>query len=162
MILFLTEDEIASTTIVGSNVEVDKYVYLVGLVQETVVEPLLGTLLYDKIVFDLENDTLTGDYLYLYKEFVKPITVYSAVAEYIEVSNYSVDNKGLMSLNSQNAVISTVKDREFLAGKYRGYAQSKILRFQKWVFQNQIIEYQENQDDVNPIENNNSFPFLFD
>lgn len=162
MILFLTKEEIATTTIVGANVEIDKYVNLIKIVQENILEPLLGTLLFDKIVFDLENDTLTGDYLYLFTEFIKPITVYNSVAEYIEVSNYSLDNKGLMSPNSQNAVTGTVKDREFLAGKYRGYAQSKVLRFQKWVFQNDIIEYQNHQDEVNPTDSNNSFPLIFD
>jgi len=72
--LFVTPEEMASTTVLGGNVDVDKYIPCVASVQLTIIEPLLGTLLYDKISTDAENDDLAGLYLTLYDDFVVTIS----------------------------------------------------------------------------------------
>jgi len=62
-LLFITPDELAKTTILGGNVDRDKYTFSILNVQKTVIERLLGTELYDKIINDIENQTLTGLFL---------------------------------------------------------------------------------------------------
>ncbi len=86
--LFITPEELIQGTIIGGNVDVDKYITSVANAQIQVIEPLLGTELYDKIKLDAQNDTLTGLYETLYNDFVKPITKAEATAEYIEISSY--------------------------------------------------------------------------
>ena len=78
-LLFTSPSELAETTILGANVDIDKYTFTILSVQLSVIEPLLGTLLYDKIVTDLTADTLAGSYLTLYTNFVKPITKNEAI-----------------------------------------------------------------------------------
>jgi len=147
--LFVTPEEMASTTVLGGNVDVDKYIPCVASVQLTIIEPLLGTLLYDKISTDAENDDLTGLYLTLYDDFVKPITKNMAVAEYIEIGSYMVTNGGIFKHTGDNIEVVDKQEVQFLAGKYRAIAQAMIIRFNKWICKNTITEYKVCQDEVN-------------
>lgn len=147
--LFITPEELIQGTIIGGNVDVDKYITSVANAQIQVIEPLLGTELYDKIKLDAQNDTLTGLYETLYNDFVKPITKAEATAEYIEISSYILDNGGLYKHQSDNAEIVDKEETQFLAGKYHALAQMFVQRFEKWICNNDIDEYKTTQDEVN-------------
>lgn len=147
--LFITPEELIQGTIIGGNVDVDKYITSVANAQIQVIEPLLGTELYDKIKSDAQNDTLTGLYETLYNDFVKPITKAEATAEYIEISSYILDNGGLYKHQSDNAEIVDKDETQFLAGKYHSLAQMFVQRFEKWICKNDIDEYKTIQDEVN-------------
>lgn len=147
--LFITPDEIISTTIMGGNVDPDRYVMNIAFVQVTVIEPMLGTELYDKIIEDFENDELEGDYLTLFNNFVKPITKNQAVGEYIEVSSFLVENGGTFKHSADNREQPTRKEIDLLAGKYKGMAEMYVSRFEKWICNNSISEYKHYQDEVN-------------
>ncbi len=147
--LFITPEELIQGTIIGGNVDVDKYITSVANAQIQVIEPLLGTELYDKIKLDAQNDTLTGLYETLYNDFVKPITKAEATAEYIEISSYILDNGGLYKHQSDNAEIVDKEETQFLAGKYHALAQMFVQRFEKWICKNHIEEYKTTQDEVN-------------
>jgi hypothetical protein len=120
-------------------------------VQLTVIEPLIGTLLFEKIVKDFEDDTLDGNYKILFDKFITPILKYEAVAEYIEVGNYLVENGGTYTHVADNRQVTTKDETQFLAGKYHLLAQNFINRFNKWICsgQNAIPEYKQWQNEVN-------------
>ena len=147
--LFITPQEITATTILGGNVDPDKYIINIAFAQLSVIEPLLGTELYDKITAEFEADTLAGDYLTLFTDFVQPITKHEALAEYIEVSNFMVDNGGTFKHIADNRENTTKDDTQFLAGKYHNLAQMYIKRFNKWICKNTLTEYKRYQDEVN-------------
>lgn len=147
--LFVTPEEMTATTVLGGNVDVDKYIPCVASVQLTIIEPLLGTLLYDKIATDAEAETLAGLYLELYDKFVKPITKNMAVAEYIEIGSYMVSNGGIYKHTGDNIEVVDKQEVQFLAGKYRSIAQAMVIRFNKWICKNHITEYKTYQDEVN-------------
>lgn len=148
-ILFITPDEMAATTILGGNVDPDRYVTNIAFVQITVIEPLLGTELYDKISADFEANTLTGIYLTLFNEYVKFITKHEALAEYVEISNLLVENGGTFKHVAENREAADSSETKFLAGKYHSMAQMYIIRFEKFICKNPIVEYKRSQDDVN-------------
>ena len=151
-ILFITPEELIQGTIIGGNVDADKYITSVANAQVMVIEPLLGSELYDKIKNDVQNNTLTGLYLTLYNEFVKPITKAEATAEYIEISSYILDNGGLYKHQTDSAEIVDKDEAQFLSGKYHSMAQMFIQRFEKWICKNNIAEYKTSQDEVNAQE----------
>jgi len=151
--LFITPQEITSTTVMGGNVDPQKYTFCIANTQVTVIEPLLGTELYDKIKTEAEANTLTGLYLELYDEFVKPITKNKAVGEYIEIASYMVANGGLFKHTGDNIEVVSKEEAQFLAGKYNNYAQMFIGRFNKWICANHLPEYKTYQDEVNASRN---------
>ena len=147
--LFIQPSEIASTTIMGGNVDVDKYIFCVADTQISVIEPLLGTELYDVIVAGATADNLAGLYATLYTEFVKPITKHESTAKYIEISSYTLNNGGLYKHTADNAEVVDKEEAQFLAGKYSSMAQMYVQRFDKWICKNNIPEFKRSQDEVN-------------
>jgi hypothetical protein len=151
--LFQTPQEITATTIMGGNVDPDKYLFNIANVQLTIIEPLLGTLLYDKIYTEAEADTLSGDYLTLYNDYVKPIVKNSAVADYLTIASYMVANGGIFKHTGENIEVVDKQEAQFLAQKYNGLAQMFIQRFNKWICKNPLPEYKCYQDEVNANRN---------
>lgn len=148
-LLFIKPSELAETTILGGNVDVDKYTFSILNVQRTVIEPLLGTILYDKIVSDITKNTLTGLYEVLYNDYIKPITKYQSAAEYIEVSSYMLTNGGLFKHQADNSEVVSKDEAQFLAGKYHSLSQMYVQRLEKWFCKNHIKEYKCYQEEVN-------------
>lgn len=151
--LFIQPSELTETTILGGNVDPDKYMFCVAYVQLNVIEPLLGTELYDKILSEAEADTLAGDYLTLYNEYVKPITKHQALAEYLEIASYDVSNGGVFKHQPESSEIVDTKEVYALSNKWHSMAQLFIGRFYKWICKNPLTEYKLSQDDVNASKN---------
>ena len=147
--LFIQPSEMTNTTILGGNVDIDKYLFSIANVQLTVIEPLLGTELYDYILDGAENNTLAGDYLTLYNNFVKPITKHQALAEYIEISSFMISNGGAFKHAPEGAEIMDKDEIMLLSQKYSALADMYSIRFQKWICLNTIPEYKTYQDEVN-------------
>jgi hypothetical protein len=147
--LFITPQEMASTTILGGNVDIDKFLFCIANVQLTTIEPLLGSELYDKILTDAENEDLTGDYLTIYNDYVKPITKNESIAQYIEIASYMLTNGGLFKHTGDNIEVVDKQEAQFLAQKYSALAQMYVQRFNKWICKNVVTEYKTYQDGVN-------------
>lgn len=139
--LLIKPEEITQFTPLGGNVDIDKYLPVVFDVQITVIEPLLGTVLYEKIKTDFENDALTGLYLTLYTNYLKPILRHQCFSEYVEIGSYIVSNSGIFKHNPQNAEVVTKDEVQYLAQTQRTKAQMYIDRAEKWLCKNQIPEY---------------------
>ena len=122
-LLFISPQELASTTILGGNVDIDKYQFTIEQTQIMTIEPLLGSELFDKIIALVTAGTITdaGNELYntLYTEFVKPITKYQSMAEYIEISSYTLDNAGLIKNAPDSAEIVDKDEALYLSNKSR-------------------------------------------
>ena len=153
--LFISPQVIQQTTILGGNVDVDKFQFCIESVQITVIEPLLGTELYDKIVTDYTADTLAGDYLTLFNEYVQPITKFESTAQYINIAQYSVNNGGIFKHSPEDSEVADRDEVQTLAQVYHDNAQMYVQRFDKWICKNStsIPEYKIAQDEVNAQKN---------
>ena len=144
--LFITPTQIAQTTIMGGNVDVDKFNFCIDNVQVNVIEPMLGTTLYDKMLTDFP--TYSGLYSTLYTDFIQPIVKYQATAEYLEVASYILGNGGLFKHAPDNQEVVDKDEAQFLAQKYSAMAQKYVLKFEKWICENKITEYDTCSDYV--------------
>jgi len=148
-LLFITPTELAQTTIIGGTVDFDKYQMNIENVMITVIEPLLGTELYDKIVADILANTLTGLYQTLFDDYVKPITKNQACAEYITVSGFMITNGGAFKHTSEDSELMDKDEKALVSTIYSSKADTYIQRFEKWICKNPLTEYKTSQDDVN-------------
>ncbi len=150
-VLFISPAEMTATTILGGNVDIEKYTVNVAFVQVMIIEPLLGSELYDKIISDRAGAGLAGAYLTLFNEFVVPITKHEGLAEYLEVSNLMVEQGGTFIHTAEHRQVPTKDDLFSLSGKYHAMAQAYIERFEKWICKNitSVPEYKRLQDEVN-------------
>lgn len=115
----------------GGNVDVDKYLPCIYDVQITVIEPLLGTALYDKMLTDFGTDTLSGKYLTLYDDYLKPILRHQVFAEYVEIGSYTVSNAGIFKHQPENSEVVSKAEVQYLAQTHRTKAQLYIERAEK-------------------------------
>jgi len=149
ILLFITPAELVEQTAIGGNVDPDKYTISVLNAQIQVIEPLLGTELYDKIVADKTADTLAGDYLTLFTDYVQPITKNQAVAEYVGIASLMLNNEGVSKHLSDTSIQAEESEIEKLSKMYSNVAQMYINRFLKWICKNPLDEYNLTQDEVN-------------
>lgn len=152
MRLWLTQDEIASVTILGGNVDPDRFLPAVEETQIRVLMPLLGTELYDKIDTGLAT-TLTGLYKTLYDDYLVPILRYESLAAYLEVAQYLVENGGIYKHNAENRTEAERNEVASLAQRQSVMATEFINRFYKWISKNEIPEYKTHQNEVNARKN---------
>lgn len=143
--LLIRPEEITKFTPMGGNVDTDNYLFVVFDVQVTVIEPLLGTELYDKILTDFESDTLTGEYSTLYTEYLKPILRHQVFAEYVEIGSYRVTNSGIFKHQPVDSVVVEKGEVQYLAQTERSKAQLMIDRAERWLKKSTIEEY-KNRD----------------
>jgi hypothetical protein len=140
-ILLIRPSEITEFTPLGGNVDIDKYKPCIFDVQVTVIEPLLGTDLYEKIRTDFDNDTLAGLYLELYDSYLKPILRHQVFAEYVEICSYISSNGGLYKHQPTDGQIVDKNEVQYLAQTQRTKAQSYIQRAEDWLCKNNLPEY---------------------
>ena len=154
-LLLVEVQTVMTDTILSGNVDVDKLKPIIKETQLKTIEELLGSELYDKLISDKENDTLTGDYLVLLNEYVQPILVNQSAASYILISPYSVGNGGFFKRTYNGVETTDTNEVERISQIYSSTAQMYILRFQKWIDKNPLPEYKTYQDEVNASKNIN-------
>jgi len=151
--LFISPQQIQQTTILGGNIDKDKFSFCIESTQINTIEPLLGSELYDKIVADFTADTLAGNYLILFNEFVFPITKFESTAQYLKIAPYNVANGGVYKHAPDNANVVDVEEINTLSEIYHNNAQMYVQRFLKWICKNNLTEYKTYQDEVNAEKN---------
>ncbi len=140
-ILLIRPSEITEFTPLGGNVDVDKYKPCIYDVQITVIEPLLGSVLYEKIRTDFYTENLAGLYLELYDKYLKPILRHQVFAEYVEIASYMVVNGGVFKHSATDSEIVDKNESQYLAQIHRSKAQLYIDRAEKWLRSNPLPEY---------------------
>jgi hypothetical protein len=148
-LLLIDPNKLTETTILGGNVDFDKYRFCVLDTQIRVIEPLLGTELYEKIKTDYQAETLTGLYLELFNDYLTPILKFGSVATYLSIASYMVDNGGIFKHAPENKEIVSVSEVSGLVQTYNSHCDLHIIRFEKWIRQNLLPEYKTHQDKVN-------------
>ena len=154
-ILLITDSELTKDSPLGGNVDPDKYRLFIKEAQVFTLEPILGTKLFDKIITDFNADTLAGVYSTIHTEYLKPILINSAAAEYIIMSLAEVRNAGVLRFTPEGTTPATKEEIDFLANKLKAKADVYIERLQRYLRDQQanITEYTYNQDnnyDIDP------------
>ncbi len=161
-VLFISPKELTEETILGGNVDVDKYIPFIVETQLKTIEELLGTELYNKMITDYENDIIngvfvpnnvTGNYLILLNDYIKPITKNETLGTYIKIAPYTLGNAGLFKRVVDNVETVDFSEVERLSGHYHSVAQMYVGRFVKWIGLNPLTEYKTYQDEVNASKN---------
>jgi len=154
----ITAYEIKQNTSMGGNVDVDKFIHLLTDVEVLILEPSLGTALYEKIVTDYNEggtNNLADDYLELYKKYIKPVLWHSVFAQYLRDSVVLAMNTGSFTNSPENASPSNLEDIQYSAKNAQSKADVYIERMERYLCDKNIPEYDDSQPndyDVDPRE----------
>ena len=151
--LLISRKDIVKFTAMNGNVDTDKFIQFVKIAQDIHIQNYLGTDLLEKIESDIISSSLTGSYLSLVTDYVKPMLIHWAMVEYLPFSAYTLANKGVYKHTSENATNVDKEEIDFLIEKERNLAQYYTDRFISYMsFNNDSFpEYNSNtNEDVYP------------
>lgn len=144
MVLLIKQDELTTSTPLGGNIDLYKLVPAYKLAQLTVIKPILGDELYQKIVEDFSNDTLVGDYEVLYNLYIKNMLIHLGTSYYLTYGAYQLDNRGIFKHKADNVVEVSQEDIDYISKeqyKYYTYFKREFYRAIKTL---DIPEYKYN------------------
>lgn len=125
--LLIQPSEIVENTPLGGNVDIDKYLPLIVDVQLLVIEPLIGSTLYEI----LKVLPLSVENLLILNDYIKPIIRHQVCAEYIEQGAYTIANGGVFRHQPKDSAVLEKSELIYFAGIQRSKAQTYIDRYQK-------------------------------
>ena len=156
-VLFVTRNDIVRFTAMNGNVDVDRYLQFCKIAQDRMVQPLLGTKLFEKLQDDIKNNVLINPYKALLEDKIKNIVLHYAMTEYLPWASIQVSNKGLFKFTQENGQIVDKSEVDNLIEKSRSYGEFYAQRFIDYIcFNNNLFpEYSSNSnDDISPTQQN--------
>jgi hypothetical protein len=156
--LLVTREDIVKYTALNGNVDTDKFIQFVKIAQDTDLQNYTGTKLLKKIKADIIANTLTGNYLILTRDYLKPMLIHLSMKYYLPFAAYTISNKGVFKHNSENSTNVEKNEVDYLIEKQTAIEQHNTERFIDYVFTNNSLfpEYSSNTSgDMFPDTNNN-------
>ena len=147
--LFITLQEVKRKSIFDGNLDPDKFIQFIEIAQDINIQMQLGTNLYQKLQNDIIADTLSGDYLSLVNDYIKPMLIWYSQAAYIPFASYQIGNGGVFKHRSENADSVTQEEIAMLTNKVSETAEFYTRRFIDYMTYNQTLypEYNSNSNE---------------
>ena len=139
--ILLNDNEITNSTLLGGNIDVDRYKFCIIDAQISKLEESLGETLYEKIKTDFDANTLSGNYLILHTKYIKPFLIHQSALEYLKIGAYHVSNGGIYKHTPSNGTAIDKNEVDFLVENQRVKAEMYMQRMEKWLSLNRIPEY---------------------
>lgn len=139
-VLLLSVNDIPKYTNISSNLDVDRITPYILMAQRTELKRILGIDLYNRILKDFEDNTLTGLYETIYNEFVIDILVNYSAYFIVIFNTLRIDNGGNFYYEPDNARSADVEDTEKIANRFSKLGASVELEFYKWLKSNKVPE----------------------
>lgn len=131
--LFIKETDIAELTGFSGNIDSDSIKPAINVAQTTHLKRILGQSLYDKISTEIENNTLSGDYLTIYNDYIIYMTAFFSASIYLSLNTSKTTNAGTYKLNPENATSSSNNEVVILGNNYKAIASSYEDNFREFM-----------------------------
>jgi len=152
--ILITRKDVVKFTAMNGNVDTDKFIQYIKIAQDVHIQNYIGTELLKAIQAKITASTLTGDYLSLVVDYIKPMLIHWAMVEYLPFAAYTIANKGVYKHSSENAENVSKEEVDFLMEKERDIAQYYTDRFISYMSFNASSKFPEyytnNNEDVYP------------
>ncbi len=131
--LFIKETDIAELTGFSGNIDADSIKPAINVAQTTHLKRILGQSLYDKISTEIENNTLSGDYLTIYNDYIVYMTAFFSASIYLSLNTSKTTNAGTYKLSPDNATSSSNNEVVILGNNYKAIASSYEDNFREFM-----------------------------
>lgn len=144
------------SSFIGQNVQNEALTTSILAAQQTVLKPILGKALYDRIIDDvLTAGSLTGltaNYAILVEDYCIPVIINSALNISIPKLMFKATNKGIVRSLDQYTEGIDLDTLKYIRAEIKNEEQYHIVRLQNYLCNNNtlFVEYNAPQDDENP------------
>jgi hypothetical protein len=144
--LFISEQTLKDRSVLDQNVDNKLITTTIKYVQDTRMQEVCGTTLYEKLVTDLNtNGTLSGNYKTLVDLYLTDMLIWFTLAELTMILNYKFFNKGVMNKSADDANPVSIDDldrvKEYYWNKGEYYEARAIKHLRQSVATNLYPEY---------------------
>ena len=157
-ILFVSPSDVIKRTGINGNVDRDQMIQFIKIAQDIHVQGILGTKLFNKIKSDITGDSLAGDYLALFTDYIQDMVIHYSTIEILPYIHYKVANGGIYTKGSENGTSVTKEELDYLVQKERDIAEPYARRFVDHMafYNSKFPEYNSaSDDDMYPSKNQN-------
>ena len=151
--LFITLKELKRKSIFDGNIDADKLIQFVEVAQDTNIQQYLGTALYNRLQADIIANTLSGNYLTLVNDYIKPMLIWYTQSTILPYIMFSITNGGVGKHISENSETATHDDMTYLGHRMNDTAEFYTKRFLDYMcsYSNLYQEYtSSSNEDMHP------------
>lgn len=120
--LIISIDDISRLSGFDGNIDNDSINPFIFMAQNSEIKRILGVNLYNKIVSDYENDTLSGNYLAIYNDYVTTILAYFTCSYYLQLGVPKVSQNGVYLVTPEKTEQLFNEKSDKMAEKYEKLA----------------------------------------
>ena len=140
---------IGETVGFGGNIDPDSLAPSIVIAQTTQLKRILGLDLYNKIISDYSTGTLTGVYETIYTDYVIDMLSFFACSIYLSINTSKTTNAGTYKVGAEGSSNTPLNELSIIGKTYESIAISYEQNFYKFIEQNPVPEYGQNNDDKN-------------
>lgn len=141
--LLVKANDIVQITAIGGNIDADQLNPSINVAQNMHLKRILGVDLYDKIMTDYEANTLAGDYLIIYNDYISFILAFFSVSIFLSLNNAKISNAGTFKMNIENGTQPTASEINTLGKNHESIAIGYENNFYEFMKTITIPEYKK-------------------
>lgn len=127
--LLINIEDIAKLSGFDGNIDNDSINPFIFMAQNSEIKRILGLELYNKLILDNENDSLSGDYLDIYSNYVSIILAYYTCSFYLQLGVPKVSQNGVYLVTPEKTEQIFDEKTNKMADKYEKLAVGLELKF---------------------------------
>jgi hypothetical protein len=132
--------DVISLNTFDGNIDIDNMKPLIYVAQTTHLKSFLGLKLYDKIYNDFVAETLAGEYLIIFEDYIKDILSYYTSSLFVTFGSAKVSENGLHKISSDNITPLETSEIEKLSARYLELASNVEANFKEYVADKNLPE----------------------
>lgn len=144
--LLLQGDDLYKYTPLGGNIDTDRYLNDIRNFQLRYLKKILTKPLYDKIIDDFENETLTGVYEELYFDYIREMVLHGSAMLYLEHGAYMISNSGITKSKGDDNETISIDELDRLVISEKKLFEDTKRDFERYMKQIYIPEYQKTEN----------------
>jgi len=138
--LMIQPADVIALTQLDGNIDNDNLKPIIYASQTTHLKAFLGLKLYTKIYTDFAADTLTGEYLIIFDEYIKDFLSYYSSALFVDFGGYKISENGLHKISGENMTSLSETETETLSLKFTKLVANVEANFKEYVSDKNIPE----------------------
>ena len=130
--IFISIDYLKRNSSIQQNVDGDTIRPYIVLAMDKYILPNVGTALYNRLITDVQNNSLSGNYLTLMQTYIQPTLVWYVQYEGMENFASFISNKGVENKHSENSEVAPeerINKLEDKALKNGMYYSERLIRY---------------------------------
>ena len=147
--LMIEPSDVIGLTTLNGNIDNDSLKPLIFMAQTTYLKSFLGLKLYTKIYTDFVGNTLTGDYLIIFDEYVKDLLSYKVSEYYVSFGGYKISENGIHKISSENRELIAESESNTLSLKYASMVANVEANFKEFIDPLNLPELQSKEININ-------------